>query len=274
MSALNDYGVEQRPASIKERPSAPEPAPSTRRPKVRTRSASSFDLGAILKDPTLTSSQKVKWLNKIYETAEDDGSQTNSARTIQQYEGLLAGVNADSDDSEVEARRAGALPGTDSSPKAVIKVWMSESDEEVIEHEGEGEGEDEGEGEAEPDVEDDGRGGDDSERDDEDKGEAEIVDEGDTEAEGSTGAASTTENEGEANEEYDGGMGESDVDHAATKPRQRRFFHADGSLSSPAGSESDGEADSDGEGASGAVATQVDADQTMMTAAASDSEDD
>ncbi|CAE6451433.1 unnamed protein product, partial [Rhizoctonia solani] len=268
MSALNDYGVELRPAPIKESPSAPETAPSTRRPKVRTRSASSIDLGAILRNPTLTSSQKLKRLNMIYEMAENNDSQTNSARTVQQYEGLLAGVNADSDDSEVKARRAGALPDTDSSSKAAVKVWMSESDEEATKDEGEGEGE------AEPEVEDDGRDGDDSEGDDQDKSEAEIVDEEDTEAEESGGVVSTAENEGEADEEYNGGVGESDVDPAPTKPRQHRFFDADGGLSSPAGSESNGEADSDGEGASGAVATQVDGDQTMMTAVASDSEDD
>ncbi|EUC58875.1 hypothetical protein RSOL_283430, partial [Rhizoctonia solani AG-3 Rhs1AP] len=182
--------------------------------------------------------------------AEDNDSQTNSTRTVQQYEALLAGVNADSDDSEVKARRAGALPDTNSSSKAAVKVWMSESDEEATKDEGEGEGE------AEPEVEDDGRDGDDSE------------------AEESGGMVSTAENEGEADEEYNGGVGESDVDLAPTKPRHHRFFDADGGLSSPAGSESNGEADSDGEGASGAVATQVDGDQTMMTAVASDSEDD
>ncbi|CUA72115.1 hypothetical protein RSOLAG22IIIB_10096 [Rhizoctonia solani] len=249
LSALNNYGVEQRPAPIKEKPNASEAAPSTRRPKVRTRSAPSINLGAILNSPTLNSDEKVKLLSIICESAGDDGSQTGSTRTVQQYEGLLAGVNADSDDSEVEARRAGALPDTS---KTGVGVRMGESDEEVMKDEAEGEGE----SEAEAEVEGDGEG---SEGEDKDESEAEVVDEEDPEAEESGGAVSTNENEGDANEENDD---------------DRRFFDADGGLPSPAGSESDGEADSDGEGASGAVATQVDGDQTMMTAVASDSEDD
>ncbi|CUA72621.1 hypothetical protein RSOLAG22IIIB_10190 [Rhizoctonia solani] len=213
--------------------STSEAAPSNRRPKVRTRSACSINLGGILNDPTLTSDQKVKLLNIIYDPAKDDGSPKNSSRTIQQYEGLLAGVNADSDDSEVEARRAGALPDTDSNSKAGVEVWIGESDEETINDEVEAEGE-----------------GNNNEGDDEDKSEAEIVDEEDPEA-----------------KETGGGR--------LVQPRtKRRFFNADGGLPSLAGSKSDGEANSDGEGASGTVATQVDGDQTMMTAVASDSEDD
>ncbi|CAE6511743.1 unnamed protein product [Rhizoctonia solani] len=121
-------------------------------------------------------------------------------------------------------------PATRTPQRPGSRTQYPPSEGEVAQLQDEGEGE--GEGEVEAEAEDDGRDGD-------DESGAEIVGKEYPGAEGSGGAVSATENKGDANEGYDGGVEGSDLNLAPTKSRQRHFFGADGGLFSPAGSESE-----------------------------------
>ncbi|KAF8605583.1 hypothetical protein BDV93DRAFT_543248 [Ceratobasidium sp. AG-I] len=263
LSALKNYGMEPKPQVAKKGSSkAPTTSSSPRAPGLG-------QIGSILKHPNWTDAQKLDIINVLYETADDNPpsrSYSHSSRSSRQFEGLLTEVNEDSDDSEVEARRAGALPDIHGKAKPVGKTWATGSDEEThSDGEGGSKGDGEGSGgqaetkghsnvesEVEVDLEDDL----------EEETAAEPVDRTMATLEaGSDGDAASTSSARSDMENP------SDDEAAARKSRGRRFFTKDGSL--PPCS-SDGDRSSVGEGGSGANLTQADGDQTMISAADSD----
>jgi hypothetical protein len=226
--------------------------------------ATSLDLGSILNDPGLSAHQKLQIINVIYSTTEADSqsrSQSQFARSTRQYEGILSEVAAASDDSEVEARRAGALPNSNDQASAASKAWATDEDEEMAEGDGHGEGnvedEDDGEDEDENEGEDEG----------EDEGKGENESKGEADAEDEDPSVIVIDNEGNGEPpEHDEACGNANLDDepSPSAPHQLQALSANGDLTGVYSSDRDG--DSDGEGASG--------DLTMLTAAGSDAEED
>ncbi|KAF8597205.1 hypothetical protein BDV93DRAFT_513521 [Ceratobasidium sp. AG-I] len=222
-------------------PSAPDPGP---RP--------TFDLPAVLADNTLTDAQKVQIINLIYTKSEEASSSlpSHSTSASRQFSGLWTEVSNDSDDSEVKARRAGALPDTGERANPATNPWESDADAE--------------EGGVE-EARDEGKGG---------GNKAKGDGNGESEPELDTDPASEDENvvlpEDQSMVVLDAGDGgsASDDDVAPIKPRELRFFAVDGSALPCSSDDDDG--DSVGEGNSGAVAAPVDGDQTMVSVVSSD----
>ncbi|KAG9075717.1 hypothetical protein FS749_012589 [Ceratobasidium sp. UAMH 11750] len=161
LSAFDNYGEEvEAPLPPKGR----KPVPSSLK-----RSNTKTNLATLLKNPILTGNQKLEIINAIFgateETVPNHRHAPNSTRTSRQYEGLLTEVNAEDNDSEAEARRAGVLPDA-GNPGSTSQAWTAESDSEMVEggDKGEIEGaskaedEDEGEGEGESESRDDAEG--------------------------------------------------------------------------------------------------------------------
>ncbi|KAG8759584.1 hypothetical protein FRC12_009723 [Ceratobasidium sp. 428] len=218
-----------------------------------------------LEDPTLT---KRDIIDAIFQATEEVLARRapNSTPSSRQYEGLLTGANIadDNDDSEVKARRAGALPDTD-NPGLAGQAWATESDQEMAEGASTGAGDkDEGEEGEEGDSSESETG--DSKADtsmlevdssnEEDKPEA-----GDN-AEGSADAGEGVDDAEETDEE------EEDEDEA-NKARTRRLLSAQGAPLSSDG----GDPETDGEGNSGAVVLPRNADTTMRSADDDDDDD-
>ncbi|KAG8794182.1 hypothetical protein FRC12_000281 [Ceratobasidium sp. 428] len=269
MAAFDNYGAEpRRRATIQEETTAH--AASSRPNEPNTPGLTS----EILRHPGLSAEAKVKIMEMICAASAEAiaPSQTlsNSARSAQQFQGLWTEVGGESDDSEVQARRAGVLPDTRGRPGPFAEAEAKESDEEMVDREGDGGGEsDNGDG--------DGDG------DGEAKPEADV--EADVDA--NTGVESRDDSmvvleEGAGDEEADVGD-ESGNEHEPSKSLERPFFTAEGGLA-PGDSTSEEEEEeeeeeegeeeeSDGEGASGGVETGADADKTMMTAADEDEDD-
>ncbi|KAG9075760.1 hypothetical protein FRC06_009902, partial [Ceratobasidium sp. 370] len=91
--------------------------------------ANSVTMGIILNDPALSADQKLQILSVIYLTMEAKShSHSCSAWSARQYQGLWTEVTAGSDDSEVEAQRAGALPTPDDQANTANKLFATDSD--------------------------------------------------------------------------------------------------------------------------------------------------
>ncbi|KDN39416.1 hypothetical protein RSAG8_08822, partial [Rhizoctonia solani AG-8 WAC10335] len=262
VSALSNYGEEPRPFTATNADSHGVSSLSiATAPRVQTHSATGINIGAILGNPTLNDAQKLKILSVIYATTGDDDSHSHSTRASRRYEGRWNEVNDASNDSEVEAKCAGAVLDTPDQAQAAALMWPTESDGEEPEIRGKGKMvKEDDEAEIEVEIEEDGEG---------DEEEVESANEGTEGAEAEFGIDEDLEAQGPSGSE----AGSTMENEAPSAPRARkRIFFPGGSPPDASSSEEDG--DSDGEGTSGAVATQVDVDLSMRTAAASDEEED
>ncbi|QRV84441.1 hypothetical protein RhiJN_12457 [Ceratobasidium sp. AG-Ba] len=198
---------------------------------------------SVIQNDALTPQQKLDILSVLYSVSEHDHHSANSVSSARQYAGLLTEVNADSDDSEVEARRAGALPDTRNDVRPATMAWATDSESDAI-----------------PEAYQAG---------------SKSVDESEGDGDGEGTSAAEGRNKGATNEAHilsssDEGD-DSDAPLAPTsKARELKFFKPDGGLSSPYNSDEDD--GSDGEGTSGVVVRQVDGDVSMVDAE-SDEED-
>ncbi|KAG8780282.1 hypothetical protein FRC12_023248 [Ceratobasidium sp. 428] len=259
LAAFNNYGAEPRRRAAAQGQITANAA-SSRPDEPNTPLLTS----KILKHPGLSAEMKVKIMEMICAASAEANlpsqSMSNSACSSQQYQGLWTEVNGDSDDSEVQARRAGALPDICGQPGPFAEAEAKECDEEMVDHEGGKGGDGDNESKPESDVKVDANG----DAAVEPRDDKMVLLEADT-----------------SDEEADVGDG-LDNEHEPSKTLERPFFTADGGLA-PGGSnsgdndnddEEEEEEESDGEGASGAVQTAADADKTMMTVADDDKEDD
>ncbi|KAG9123789.1 hypothetical protein FRC07_013952 [Ceratobasidium sp. 392] len=257
LSAFNNYGVQpELVAEVRAGSSHSRHTPSN---NSNDDSDDRIDVGKLLKSD-LSDKQKIKILMTIYEqTAENPPSQTfsHTSRASRQYQGLFTEVNGDSDNSEVQARRAGALTDVRDRARPASEVQVEESDEEMA-----GVREDESNGDAA------GEGGNGTS---EPGSEAEAGSGGKVEA-GAQPDSSMVVWEGEgdgADDEQVSPGDQSDDDHAPITPGEPNFLDAEGYLVVLDDSEDD---ESDGDGADGVVQA-ANGDQTMVTEAGSDDEE-
>ncbi|KAG8704982.1 hypothetical protein FRC09_003217 [Ceratobasidium sp. 395] len=272
-SAFDNYGqdvVAPPPATSR------DPVPSSSK-----RSKPQNQLASLLEDPRLSGNEKLNLIRDAIFGATDETllnprHASSSGGSAQPYDTLLTGVNAqdDSEDSEVQARRAGVLPVA-GNPGSTGQAWASESDSEMVEggekSEIEGAGAEKDEDEGEPgeggDGDEDGDGvgdGADGESDDDPehaKLDTTMLDVESSEEDDAEGGADDAR-KGVEDAAEDGDEGEEDDDgDEVDKARARRFFTVDGGLASSDNGES-----TDGEGASGVVLPQPDPDASMQSA--------
>lgn len=217
-------------------------------------------LASVINNKKLTDEEKANILRHLITAGQHDDGPTTSTSAAHTYGGLLTEVNGGDSDSEVEARRAGAIPSARVREKMAAEAWGDEEDDSA-ESEEEGEGGETGEGEAESEAEEH-----EVEEHEAEEHEAEEVEEAAAEAEG-LGHGQGGDSDG------DNGQAEGDdsdaivVDDSEPTKRVRNFFPTPGDHSGP---ELDSD-DSDGEGASGAVrrdhAVLADGDLTMASVA-------
>ncbi|KAG9089282.1 hypothetical protein FRC06_001637 [Ceratobasidium sp. 370] len=274
LSALNNYGSEPEPRAVVQ--SRSKAAITSSNTHASSTGANSATMGIILNDPALSADQKLQILSVIYSTTEvESHSHSRSARSARQYQGLWTEVTAGSDDSKVEAQHTGALLTPNDQANTANKLFTTDSDKEMTGGDGRGVGksdshdgsnvqlwgESKAEGESEAKVETEA------------EAEAESEAEGGSEAKGGSEAESEDLDVEAIGEEVKGecsGNNEarvdssSDNDSGPAEPHKLQFFTVDGNMAGVYSSEHGG--DSDGEGASG--------DQTMLTAAGSDDDDD
>ncbi|KAG8726330.1 hypothetical protein FRC10_007245, partial [Ceratobasidium sp. 414] len=137
LSALSNYGSEPEPRAVVQ--SLSKASTTSSNAHASSTQTNSATMGMILNDPALSADQKLQILSVIYSTTEAEShSHSRSARSARQYQGLWTEVTAGSDDSEVEARRAGALPNADDQANAANKIFATDSDEEMTEGDGGG----------------------------------------------------------------------------------------------------------------------------------------
>ncbi|KAG8794411.1 hypothetical protein FRC12_024649 [Ceratobasidium sp. 428] len=249
LAGLTNYGAMPEPRDVPKVPAA-GPGP-----------AANIDIPAILNNPNLTDEAKVIFMSAIYAAQPPSGSHSSSAQSSRQYEGLWTEVNHDGDDSEAEARRAGALSVPHNRTMPSRRTRATDSDKEM--HNGD-EGGHEGDGEVNGGSS--GQTKDGGEEDSEPEPEQSNAEEGAEAApadssmvvleEGNEGAGTGTSEADSVTES------ESEDEPAPKQTPTRRFFTDDGD---PAPDSATEEEDSDGEGGSGG-APKGDGDKTMRTA--------
>ncbi|CCO36749.1 hypothetical protein RSOLAG1IB_12186 [Rhizoctonia solani AG-1 IB] len=288
ISALNHYDENNA-----EKSNSNTPAVSSAAPQVHPPPAPGIDWGIVLSSSSLDASQKVEILSAIYALTAGMPRIHVSSPAI--------GASAD------QTHLANAPPGTRGRPKATTGTRATRSDKsskrkgkEKAVYEDNSEAEDQGAGEGEEEVQQKDEGAEDEdEAEAEAEGEAESGAEGEAEDAAESGAedeadsgavaASETDVESQDNNKagrVDRNKGEDDgetssgVDGAsdgepiyAKRPRAQRNILPK-SLSGLSSAEDIDEDESDGNGASGAAGSANDADQTMMTAVASDYDED
>ncbi|KAG8775346.1 hypothetical protein FRC12_001536 [Ceratobasidium sp. 428] len=268
IAALENYGAKPKPQDMAKGKS--------RAPAAGPRPVPNIDIHGILNNPNLTDEAKVIFMSAIYAggvAQPPSGSHSSSAQSSWQYEGLWTEVNHDGNDSEVEARRAGALPPPRDQAKPSRKTRATDSDEEM--HDGD-EGGHEGNGEAtggSSQTKDDGE--EDSGPEPEGEAESDVEEGAEAVPADSSMVVLEEENKGVsagagASEAGSATESESEDEPAPKQAPARRFFTAEGE---PAPDSATEDEETDGEGAPGG-APKDDGDKTMMTAAGTDTEDE